>query len=157
MYGEKMTSYTYTYYKGAILEGKKTNTFNHCDGFTNRLVSSTEDMHRTAYIKGQVKPKTYHLTTKKKTRIIFQSPIVDSKEDEERMYSNEIQGGGGEKLDATAMQGNIREEPKPNLDQVIDNIQVEPIVYVEPIVSIIEPVDITIESSQPVQPLIELI
>ncbi len=43
------------------------------------------------------------------SRTIFQSLTVDSKEDEEQTYSNEIQGGGGEKLDATTMQGNNRE------------------------------------------------
>jgi len=53
------------------------------------------------------------------------------------------------------MQSSIREEPRPNLDQVIENIQVEPIVFVEPIVSITKHVDITIESSQHVQPLVE--
>jgi hypothetical protein len=55
------------------------------------------------------------------------------------------------------MQGNIREELKPNLDQAIDNIQVESIVSVEPIVSIIELIYITIGSSQPFQPLIKLV
>jgi hypothetical protein len=38
------------------------------------------------------------------------------------------------------MQGNIEEEPKPNLDQVIDNIQVEHVLFIEPVVSIIEPI-----------------
>jgi len=53
------------------------------------------------------------------------------------------------------MQSSIREELRPNLDQVIDNIQVEPIVFVEHVVSITNHVDITIESSQHVQPLVE--
>jgi hypothetical protein len=41
------------------------------------------------------------------------------------------------------MQGNIKEGPEPNLDQVINNIQIEPIVIVEPIVSITEPIAAT--------------
>jgi hypothetical protein len=36
------------------------------------------------------------------------------------------------------MQGNIEEELEPNLDQVIHNIQVEPVVFVELVISIIE-------------------
>jgi hypothetical protein len=51
---------------------------------------------------------------------------LDSEEDEMRTYSNKIGGRGGEELDATIMQSNIEEEPKPNLDKVINNIQVEP-------------------------------
>jgi hypothetical protein len=53
------------------------------------------------------------------------------------------------------MQGSIEEEPKPNLDQVIDNIQVEHVVSVELIVSIIELAIVAIESFQPIQPRIE--
>jgi hypothetical protein len=49
--------------------------------------------------------------------------IIDSEKDEAQTYSHEI----GEELDATIMQSNIEEEPEPNLDKVIDNIQVEPI------------------------------
>ncbi len=46
--------------------------------------------------------------------------------------SLEIGGGGGKELQATTMQGNT-EELEPNLDHVIDNIQVE---HVEPMVLI---------------------
>jgi hypothetical protein len=38
---------------------------------------------------------------------------------------------------------------------VIDNIQVELVVFVEPIVSIMEPIAIAIESLQFVQPIVE--
>jgi hypothetical protein len=41
------------------------------------------------------------------------------------------------------MQGSIEEEPKPNLDQVIDNIQVEHIMFAKHVVSIIEPTVVT--------------
>jgi hypothetical protein len=47
-------------------------------------------------------------------------------------------------LEATTTQGNIEEEPKPNLDKVINNIQVELIMSIEPIVSIIEPIVVAI-------------
>jgi hypothetical protein len=76
--------------------------------------------------------------SKKKSRTIFGSPINDSKEDEEQTYSNEIKGRGGKELDAIAMQGSIEEEFEPNLDQVIDNIQIELVVSTESIVSTIE-------------------
>ncbi len=62
----------------------------------------------------------------KKSMTNFGWSIIDSEKDEARTYSHEIGGRGGEKLDATIMQSNIKEEPKPNLDKVIDNIQVEP-------------------------------
>jgi hypothetical protein len=65
--------------------------------------------------------------------------VVDSKEDEERTYSNEIRGGGGEEFYITTTQGKIEEEPEPNLDQVIDNIQVEPVEFVELVVPITKP------------------
>ncbi len=44
-------------------------------------------------------------------------------------------GGGGEEFQATVTQGNLKEKHEPNLDQVIDNIQVKPI---EPMVLITE-------------------
>jgi len=49
-----------------------------------------------------------------KSKTTFGSPVNDSKEDEERTCLNEIEigGRGGEKLNATTMQGNIEEEPK---------------------------------------------
>ncbi len=40
------------------------------------------------------------------------------------------------------MQGNIEEELEPNLNQIIDNIQVEPIVSIELVVSITKPIAI---------------
>jgi hypothetical protein len=43
-----------------------------------------------------------------------------------------------EELEATITQGNVEEELEPNLDQIIDNIQVEHVV--EPIVSITKPI-----------------
>jgi hypothetical protein len=47
-----------------------------------------------------------------------------------------------------AIQGSLEEEPKPNLDEVIDSIQVESIKLIEPIV-------VTIKSSQHFQPIVE--
>lgn len=47
-----MSRFTWTCYKGAILEGEKTNMLNHCIAFTNTLVSSIEDVYKTAYNKG---------------------------------------------------------------------------------------------------------
>jgi hypothetical protein len=73
---------------------------------------------------------------KKKWRTTFRSLINESEEDKEWTYLDEIKGRGREELDATTTQGSIEEELEPNLDQVINNIQIEPIVYVEPIVSI---------------------
>jgi hypothetical protein len=101
-----------------------------------------------------------HVTSppRKKYRTTFKSLVVDSKEDEECTYSNEIGGGGGEKFNTTTTQHNIEEELEPNLDKVIDNIQIEPFVSIEPIVSIVEPtqlVVVTTKSSQLVQPIIE--
>jgi hypothetical protein len=49
---------------------------------------------------------------RKKSKTTFGSPINDSKEDEERTCLDEIGGRGGEKFNATTMQGNIEEEPK---------------------------------------------
>jgi urease alpha subunit len=94
---------------------------------------------------------------RKKSRTTFKSLVVDSEEDDERIYSDEIRGGGGKEFDAITTQGNIKEEPEPNLDQVIDNIQVEPVVYVELIISIIEPTIVAIKSFQHVQPVVELV
>jgi hypothetical protein len=67
-------------------------------------------------------------------------------------------GGGGKELQAMAIQGNLEEEPKLNLDQVIDNIQVEPIESIEHVVPITEPTQpivVVAKSSQPIQPIIE--
>jgi hypothetical protein len=46
---------------------------------------------------------------RKKSRTIFESLIVDSKEDEERTYSDEIGGGGGEEFNVIATQDIIKE------------------------------------------------
>jgi hypothetical protein len=53
------------------------------------------------------------------------------------------------------MQGNIEENLEPNSDKVIDNIQVEPILCIEPIVSITKLAIATTKSFQYVQPIIE--
>jgi hypothetical protein len=76
---------------------------------------------------------------KNKSISTFKSQVVDLEEDEEQTYSNEIRGGGEEKFYVTTTRGNIEEEPEPNLDQVIDNIQVELVELVEPIVPITKP------------------
>jgi hypothetical protein len=55
------------------------------------------------------------------------------------------------------MQISIEEEPEPNLDQVIDNIQTELVVFVELIVSITELAIVAIESFQFVQHVVELV
>ncbi len=73
---------------------------------------------------------------RKKSRTTFKSQVVNSKEDEKRTCSDEMGGGGVEKLQTTVGQGNLEEEPEPNLDQAIDSIQVE---HVKPIVPIAEP------------------
>lgn len=80
---------------------------------------------------------------KNKFRTILKVLIVDSKEDEERTYSNKMGGGDSEEFEAIAMWDNLEEEPKPNLDRVIDNIQiehVEPIELVVPIAKSKEPI-----------------
>jgi hypothetical protein len=88
---------------------------------------------------------------KKKSRTTFGSLVNDSKKDEEQTCSNEIGGKGGEELDAIAMQGNIEEKPKPNLDHIIDNIQIELVVSVEHVISITKCVVASIKSFQHVQ------
>jgi len=57
--------FTSTYYQGAILERENTNMLDYNITFINTLVSSTKDVHKIAYIKGQVKPQTCYLTIKK--------------------------------------------------------------------------------------------
>jgi hypothetical protein len=47
--------------------------------------------------------------------------------------------GRGEKIYATTTQGNIKEELEPNLDKVIDNIQVEPIEPAKHVIPIVKP------------------
>ncbi len=51
---------------------------------------------------------------RKKSKTTFGSLINDSEEDEEQTCSYEIRGGGGEELNATTTQGNIKEKLKPN-------------------------------------------
>jgi hypothetical protein len=53
------------------------------------------------------------------------------------------------------MQGSIKEKHEPNLDQVINNIQIEHVVSIEPVVSTTESVAITIKSFQLVQPVVK--
>jgi hypothetical protein len=80
------------------------------------------------------------------------------KEYEEQTCSNEMGGGGGEELQATATHGNLEEEPKPNLDKVVDNIQVEHVEFVELVVPIVEPtqpVVVATKSSHLVQHIVE--
>ncbi len=91
----------------------------------------------------------------KKSRTTSGSKVNDSEEDEEWTCSNEIRSRGGEKLDATTTQGDIEEEPEPNPNQVIDNIQIELVVSIEPVVSIIDSTAVVIESFQLVQPIVE--
>jgi len=82
-----------------------------------------------------------HVTSppRKKSITTFGSPIVDLKEDKEGTYLDEIRVRGGEELYAIVTQGSIEEKPKPNLDQVIDNIQVEHVVFTKLVVPIVEP------------------
>jgi hypothetical protein len=87
----------------------------------------------------------------------FGSLINDSKKDEEWTYSDEIGGRRGEKLEAIATQSNIEKEFEPNLDQVINNIQVEHVMSIELVVSIIEVIVIATKSFQLVQLEVELI
>jgi hypothetical protein len=87
----------------------------------------------------RLSPEPVTWPPRKKSRIFFGSQVVDSKEDEEQTCSDEIGGGGGEQLYAIATYGNIKEEPEPNLDQVIDNIQRELVESIEPVAPIAEP------------------
>ncbi len=85
----------------------------------------------------------------------FGSPVNDSRVDEDWTCSDEIRSRGGEKLEATTMQGSIEEEHEPNLNKVIDNIHVEPIVSIELVIFITKIVVIAIKSFQRVQPEVE--
>jgi hypothetical protein len=49
-----------------------------------------------------------------------------------------------EELYATTTHDNIKEEPEPNLDKVIDNIQVEPIESIEHVVPITKPTQLVV-------------
>jgi hypothetical protein len=111
-----MIDFTWTCYQGAVLEREKTSTFDYNITFTHTLVPSIENTYKTIYTKGQVKPKTCYLTTKKKVHDYFRSLVNDLKEDEERTCSDEIKGKGKKNLNVTATQGIIKEEREPNLD-----------------------------------------
>ncbi len=103
----------------------------------------------------KLSPEPITSPLKKKSRTTFGSPVNDSENNEKWTCSDEIGGRGGEKLEATTTQGNIKEELKPNLDQVIDNIQIEPIMYAKLVVSITKLVVVATKSFQRVQPEVE--
>ncbi len=50
---------------------RKTNTLDYNITFTNMSILLIEDAYKTTYIKGQVKPWTCYLTTKKKVQDYF--------------------------------------------------------------------------------------
>jgi hypothetical protein len=103
----------------------------------------------------RLSPKRVTSPPRKKLKTTFKSQVVDSKEDEERTCLDKMGGGDGKKLQAIATQGNLEEESEPNLDQVIDNIQVEPIEHVVPITKFKQPIVVVIKSSQPIQLVVE--
>jgi hypothetical protein len=78
-------------------------------------------------------------------------------EDEERTCLDEIGGGAREELQATTTQSNLEEKLEPNLDQVIDNIQVEYVEHVVPIVQPTQHVVVTTKLVQHVQHVVELV
>jgi hypothetical protein len=83
--------------------------------------------------------------------------LLTLEENEERTCLDEIGGGAKKKLQAMVTQSDLEEELEPNLDQVIDNVQVE---YVEPVVPIVQPTQLvvtTTKSIQPVQHVVELV
>ncbi len=82
---------------------------NNCITFINILISSIEDMHKITYTKGHVKSWTCYLTIEKKSKTIFRSQFIASKEDENQTCSYETKGGGGEELQTMAIQGNLEE------------------------------------------------
>ncbi len=63
--------------------------------------------------------------------------------------------GDGKKFQITIAQGNLEKEPEHNLDQVIDNIQVEIVEHVVPIIKSKQLVFVTTKLSRPVQLVIE--
>jgi len=74
---------------------------------------------------------------KNKSITIFESLVIDLEKDKEWTCVDEIGVGRG-KFYLTITQCNIKEKPKPNLDQVTDNIQVELVVFtkfIKPIVA----------------------
>ncbi len=67
-------------------------------------------------------------------------------------------GEYGKEFEAIATHNNLEEKPKPDLDQVIDNIQIEPIESVEIVVPIAKPkelVAIVAKTPQLVQHVVE--
>ncbi len=99
----------------------------------------------------KLSPEPITSPLRNKSRTTFGSTINDSKKDEDWTYLNDIKGRGGRKFHAIATQSSIEEEPEPNLNQVIDNIQVEHVV------SVIELVLAVIESFQPIQLVVEYV
>jgi hypothetical protein len=75
-----------------------------------------------------LEPVTSLLRNKFKTT--FGSPIFNLEEDDEQTCLDDIGGGGREELNAIATLGNIEEKLKPNLDKVINNIQIELVVFI---------------------------
>jgi len=63
-------------------------------------------------------------------------------------------GGDGEEFQATTTQDNL-EEHEPNLNQIINNTQIEPVGLRELIARAKKPIIVIIEISQHVQPIIE--
>jgi hypothetical protein len=63
-------------------------------------------------------------------------------------------GGADSEEFQTTMQDNLEEEPKLNLDQLINIIQVEHVVL---IAKPKEPIVVAAKSSQPVQPIVEYV
>ncbi len=57
----------------------------------------------------------------------------------EQTCSNGMGCGGWEELQTITTHGNLEEKLEPNLDKVIDNIQVEPVEPIQPVVSIVKP------------------
>jgi len=68
------------------------------------------------------------------SKTIFRVQIVESKENEKRFCSNEMGGGDGKEFQAMAMDDNLEEKLEPNLDQIIDNIQIEPVEHANHVV-----------------------
>jgi hypothetical protein len=64
----------------------------------------------------KLSPKPIISPPRKKCKTTFRSHVNDLEEDEEQTCSNDIGGKGGKELDATPTQGNIEEEPEPNLN-----------------------------------------
>ncbi len=123
--------------------------------FTHMSVPSTKNVYKITYAKGHLILEPITTPPRKKSKTTFGSPVNDLEEDEEWTCLDEIGSRGGKKLEARTTQGNIEEEPEPNLDKVIDNIQVEPIVSTELVSFITKLVVVATKSFQPIQPKVE--